>query len=549
MYRDITVRPVIDRAVSLCRIADVRSVLRRRGNQQRLCRAESGIWRTGIALALVSALLIGAAPQATLAEPLWHESAHHVWNRTDRPVADGVVSRTWMWGPGAFTGALSEPYHESNGGTRQVQYFDKSRMEITHPDSDGRSMWYVTNGLLARELVTGQLQVGHTTFEARSPAVVNVAGDPGDGNGPTYATFSGLLGAAALAEGSVITQTLTRHGQVGDDASLGNFGVVAGPYVGETGHRVASVFWGFLTSGGVVYENGAYPWGALFENPFYATGLPISEAYWAQVAVGGVPKPVLVQVFERRVLTYTPENPAGWQVEAGNVGRHYYQWRYGQEPPVAAPPTQPAPPDAGNSGYSGTLSPGSVLPSTQDCALRVQRSSWEPRPQNAGANQTTGAGIAEINGANAVGNSRLAPRIDGNFTGTTDEIIQWASCKWGFDVDIVRAVAVQESWWVQSFYGDGGLSVGLLQVKSSVHAGTYPMASHSTAFNLDYALAWRRACFEGYFDHWIPGEARGDEWGCVGLWYSGSWKSGNHDYIASVQRHLAERTWQRADFQ
>jgi hypothetical protein len=35
-----------------------------------------------------------------------------------------------------------------------------------------------------------------------------------------------------------------------------------------------------------------------------------------------------LQCFERRCLTYTPDNPEGWQVEFGNIGRHYYQWRY-----------------------------------------------------------------------------------------------------------------------------------------------------------------------------------------------------------------------------
>ena len=39
---------------------------------------------------------------------------------------------------------------------------------------------------------------------------------------------------------------------------------------------------------------------------------------------------VLVQAFERRVLTHAPDNPDGWRVEAGNVGQHYYQWRYSQ---------------------------------------------------------------------------------------------------------------------------------------------------------------------------------------------------------------------------
>ena len=40
-------------------------------------------------------------------------------------------------------------------------------------------------------------------------------------------------------------------------------------------------------------------------------------------------------------------------------------------------------------------------------------------------------------------------RVDGNFTGTTDEILQWGACKWGFDEDLVRAIAATETWWKQ----------------------------------------------------------------------------------------------------
>jgi hypothetical protein len=36
----------------------------------------------------------------------------------------------------------------------------------------------------------------------------------------------------------------------------------------------------------------------------------------------------LFQAFERRMLTYTPSNSPAFRVEMGNVGRHYYQWRY-----------------------------------------------------------------------------------------------------------------------------------------------------------------------------------------------------------------------------
>jgi hypothetical protein len=27
-------------------------------------------------------------------------------------------------------------------------------------------------------------------------------------------------------------------------------------------------------------------------------------------------------------MTYTPNNPAEWQVEQGNIGMHYFRWRY-----------------------------------------------------------------------------------------------------------------------------------------------------------------------------------------------------------------------------
>ena len=51
--------------------------------------------------------------------------------------------------------------------------------------------------------------------------------------------------------------------------------------------------------------------------------------YEARVKVGGVERDVLMQAFQRRVVTYTPSNSAGFQVEMGNVGRHYTAWRYG----------------------------------------------------------------------------------------------------------------------------------------------------------------------------------------------------------------------------
>jgi hypothetical protein len=301
-----------------------------------------------VPVVVVVALLASPAVVAQ-ATPIATGAFAGTWARTDRPVLEGVAHRTWIWGPGPFTGPIGEPYAEAPGGVRLVQYFDKTRMELTDPAADPRSPWYVTNGLLAKELVTGQLQLGQDTFEPHPPAAVNIAGDADDPDGPTYASFSGLLGAPPLLTGQVIAQTVDRAGSVGENPELAAYGVTAAAFVPETNHTVASVFWEFMNSAGPVYENGQHVETRLFENPFYATGFPLTEAYWTRIRVGGVQRWVLVQVFERRVLTYTPDNPEGWKVEAGNVGRHYYAWRYellGKQPaPLPAgyqPPPDPA---------------------------------------------------------------------------------------------------------------------------------------------------------------------------------------------------------------
>lgn len=210
--------------------------------------------------------------------------------------------------------------------------------------------------------------------------------------------------------------------------------------------------------------------------------------------------------------------------------------------------------------HFGTLPPGSALPSDSDCALRVRRSSWEPNPDNAAANRTPGITGVRIDGASPYFNALYAGRINGRFTGTTDEILQWGACKWGLDEDIQRARAVQESSWRQSTRGDLTASpaacaaigqpapcyesYGLLQVRGSVHKGTYPTARDSTAFNVDYSLAWQRACYEGDFT-WLGKEyAAGDTWGCVGAWFSGRWyDDGAQEYISLVKTHLANQAW------
>ncbi|MCA1667003.1 MAG: hypothetical protein LC793_06310, partial [Thermomicrobia bacterium] len=143
------------------------------------------------------------------------------WARTDGPVSGGAVARTWIWGPEPRTSALTEPYQDAPGGTRLVQYFDKSRMELTHPQGNPADPFYVTNGLLATEMLTGDVQLGDAFFETHAPAAINVAGDLDDPTGPTYATFTPLRNAPTLASGTAITATVTRDGKVTDDPTLG----------------------------------------------------------------------------------------------------------------------------------------------------------------------------------------------------------------------------------------------------------------------------------------------------------------------------------------
>ena len=261
-----------------------------------------------------------------------------VWSRTDFLVYDGEVSRSYIWGPKPFTIGLQEPYAQSPDGKRLVQYFDKSRMEVSNPKGNRVSPYFVTNGLLVRELVTGQLQVGDAQFENRQPAQIGVAGDADDTSGPTYQTFNVLTGPTTENTNKelLITRSVDRAGHTLDDPNQTNpayaqYGVKTAVYEATTHHNVAQPFWSYLNQVGPVFDGPGgdpLPTGRLFDPVYYATGLPISEAWWAKVKVGGQTKDVLMQAFERRVLTYTPSNSPAFQVEMGNVGQHYYQWRY-----------------------------------------------------------------------------------------------------------------------------------------------------------------------------------------------------------------------------
>ncbi len=271
---------------------------------------------------------VSASALVNFADPAFRA----LWRRTD-DLAQG--RRSYLWGPiDRQTYVIArEPYAEAPGGARLVEYFDKTRMERTDPTGNRAMPGFVTNGLLATEMITGRLQLGDTMFQTFSPATVTIAGDASDPDGPTYATFTALTGVPPLAANAPVTQTVDRRGAV---SGGGPGGVTADELVAETNHRTASVFHDFIFASGPIIVGNQTMNGPLFGNGYASgVGFPITEAYWTNVRVGGTQKQVLVQAFERRVLTYTPDNPDGFKVEAGNVGLQYLHWRYGDAAPPA----------------------------------------------------------------------------------------------------------------------------------------------------------------------------------------------------------------------
>jgi autotransporter family porin len=228
-----------------------------------------------------------------------------------------------------------------------------------------------------------------------------------------------------------------------------------------------------------------------------------------------------------------------------------------------------------------TLPPGAKLPSSAQCARWVLA---RPRRENKGANrvynQTTGQHLGAAffpAGDSPKAGLLLAPRINGNFRGTTSEILRWAACKWGINQSIVFAQAAVESWWQQDTKGDWGTdrtacppghglgqdgkpglcpqSYGILQNRYPYEMASWPGIGDSTAMNADTAYAIWRSCYDGY-EIWLNNVTRGeqyhagDAWGCVGRWFAGRWRTQPaQQYIRQVRKCLRERIWLTPDFQ
>ena len=159
---------------------------------------------------------------------------------------------------------------------------------------------------------------------------------------------------------------------------------------------------------------------------------------------------------------------------------------------------------------------------------------------------------------------------DGLTDPSTDDLIQWASLKWGIPTDWLRAEYVGESGWDEGVLGDRKKvspewwalyppqarlandevfeTMGIAGVRwtpgpnlaegdsQPINPGTEPLRWESTAFNVDYQASVLRYYYDGLCWWCGEGYVAGKAWDSVGAWYSGTWyHAGAAEYTGEVR--------------
>jgi hypothetical protein len=297
---------------------------------------------------LTICLLISSSPDLVRASDPYEierEEFELVWKRTEAPVANGDTQRSWLWGPEPRTGGMQERYLDSPGEQRTVQYFDKGRMEVNDPTANPNDPWFVTSGLLTRELISGEIQIGDDAFlDTGEGAGIQVAGDHLNPF-PQYRHLDEVVDqgnpdrTGELADKVLTPDGLDSQATPPQDtrAEFAHYVTYHGPEGFDVGYNIPAAFWDYLNAPGTIYDsNGNAASASPLFSWIFVMGFPISDPFWAEVPVRETLQWVLIQPFERRVLTYTPSNSPEWQVEMGNIGQHYRDWRSQYFPEAAS---------------------------------------------------------------------------------------------------------------------------------------------------------------------------------------------------------------------
>jgi hypothetical protein len=174
---------------------------------------------------------------------------------------------------------------------RFAQYFEKGRMEDSLGESNDPN-WQFQYGLLVDEMQTSQ-------------AAIPVGGE--------VSTVDYAMINARAQEGA---RTQPPPGFTGGTMTNSDQTVFV-PYSQALrpapGHNVAQGFWNYMN------RQDIFPGGWLHD-----IGLPMTEPMAAVVTKGTqANRSIVIQVFQRTILTYDPMNPPDFQIERANVGTDY----------------------------------------------------------------------------------------------------------------------------------------------------------------------------------------------------------------------------------
>jgi hypothetical protein len=205
--------------------------------------------------------------------------------------------------------AVAEPfadyYHQHQGirvlgnplrGLEQIdgnpaQYYEKGRIE-DHSARERNPDWAFMYGRLTAELI----------------AAGNTAPVGGDTSQYSYRDLT------TLADWSNLKQTPYPgvDGVVANNRAQGIFVPYNAALKSGPGHFVLPQFWSYIN------RRELFPGGWLHD-----IGLPMTEPVNGWVTKFGVKREIVIQAFERAVLTFDAQNPRGWEVERANVGSDF----------------------------------------------------------------------------------------------------------------------------------------------------------------------------------------------------------------------------------
>lgn len=195
-------------------------------------------------------------------------------------------------GPRILGRAISRAVNPDGSG--KIQYFEKGRLE-DHSAQTSDSNWRFQYGLLVDEL-------------QQAKATVPIGSDVSNLNYLGLADNAGadkrVPAPAAGYNGDILIRS--------DGSAFIPFSADLKP---APGHNVPAYFVNYIR------RNDLFPGGWLHD-----IGLPITEPIEVVVTKGSDnARKIIVQGFQRTILTYDVRNPADWQVERANVGTDYWK--------------------------------------------------------------------------------------------------------------------------------------------------------------------------------------------------------------------------------